>query len=318
MSAKYMLLYIAEFQFRYNNRENRDIFGTANYRMLMRDWACAAGFVAILVVFLGGTLLWAFSDFLIALPECYSSETNQTENTKSQEDAPATSSSLSHLIPSDQAQNKTAKPSPDKYYECIVAEYTRRLAAFTKWLAIATIFLVICTGGLVVFARNQLRDSRAVQRAYVFVLAPQSQLLLDNNGLVIGLRLWIVWKNSGVTPASPINALIGAAWVPSIDQFTFGEVSQDEIRQPFVLGPGAEVASGTIDVSAAHLLATFNGQGFQFLSGWARYRDIFPNSREHVVEFCFRVIIEGQLGPPPFSGRVSFVFYGEHNRHYDA
>ena len=29
VSAKYMPLYVAEFQFRYNNRENADIFGTA-------------------------------------------------------------------------------------------------------------------------------------------------------------------------------------------------------------------------------------------------------------------------------------------------
>ena len=29
MSAKYMPLYVAEFQFRYNNRFNADIFGTA-------------------------------------------------------------------------------------------------------------------------------------------------------------------------------------------------------------------------------------------------------------------------------------------------
>lgn len=29
ISAKYMPLYVAEFQFRYNNRSNADIFGTA-------------------------------------------------------------------------------------------------------------------------------------------------------------------------------------------------------------------------------------------------------------------------------------------------
>jgi hypothetical protein len=29
MSAEYMPPYVAEFQFRYNNRENADIFGTA-------------------------------------------------------------------------------------------------------------------------------------------------------------------------------------------------------------------------------------------------------------------------------------------------
>jgi hypothetical protein len=29
ISAKYMPLYVVEFQFRYNNRQNADIFGTA-------------------------------------------------------------------------------------------------------------------------------------------------------------------------------------------------------------------------------------------------------------------------------------------------
>jgi ISXO2-like transposase domain len=29
VSAKYLPLYVAEFEFRYNNRDNRDIFGAA-------------------------------------------------------------------------------------------------------------------------------------------------------------------------------------------------------------------------------------------------------------------------------------------------
>ena len=147
--------------------------------------------------------------------------------------------------------------------------------------------------------RNQLGHYRRVERAHVSILSPQSELRLDNNGLIIGLRLCVVWKNSGSTPASPIDALIGATWVPAIDQFRFGQVEQQGIRQPFVLGPSAEIASGTVDIGVGHVNAIFNGQGFQFLWGWARYRDIFPNSPEHVVEFCFRVTIDGQLGPPP-------------------
>jgi hypothetical protein len=167
--------------------------------------------------------------------------------------------------------------------------------------------------------RSQLEHARRVERAHVSVLSPQSALLqTEKDGPIYGMRLWIVWKNSGTTPASPMNGLIGATWVESVEQFEFGQVSQLGMVQPFVLGPGAEIPSGTIDISPQHVHAIFNGQGALLLWGWARYRDIFPNSPEHVVEFCFRLMIEGQLGPPPFTGRVNFVFHGEHNRYYDT
>jgi hypothetical protein len=185
------------------------------------------------------------------------------------------------------------------------------VAFFTGLLFIATVLLAVIAG-------NQVKDSRAIQRAHVFVHAPQSEFLRDTAERIVGLRFWVNWKNSGTTPASPVVALIGATWVPSIDQFDFGDVSQGGVQQPFVLGPGAELASGTIDISPQHLLATLNGQGALLLWGWARYRDIFPRSREHVVEFCFGVTIDGQLGPLPFTGRVNFGFHGEHNRYYDA
>jgi hypothetical protein len=112
--------------------------------------------------------------------------------------------------------------------------------------------------------------------------------------------------------------LTGATWVESIDQFRYGQAGQVGPPQPFVLGPGAEIPGGAIEISPGHLLATVEGRGAQFLWGWARYRDIFPNSPEHVVEFCFRVTMEGQLRLPPANIRVQFGFHGEHIRYYDA
>jgi len=157
----------------------------------------------------------------------------------------------------------------------------------------------------------------AGQRAYVSVFSPHYELQLDSEHRVIGLRLRVTWKNSGTTPASPTVAMIGATWVSSVDQFEFGRIAQEGIKEPIVLGPGAEIQSGTVDISAVHVLANIKGEGHQFLWGWARYRDIFPDSAVHVVEFCFRVNIEDKLGPTPFSGRVTFSFHGEHNRYYN-
>jgi hypothetical protein len=184
------------------------------------------------------------------------------------------------------------------------------IAGFTGLLFIATCLLAM-------IARSQVKDSRAVQRAHVSVLSPQSEILKDDEGRVIGLRVWVIWKNSGTTPASPVIGETAATWVPSVDQFEWGRIIQERNRQPFVLGPGAEIQGGSIDIGVDHVRATFNGQGAQFLWGWARYRDIFPGSPEHVVEFCFSVTVDGQLGLPPFKGRVVFAFHGEHNRYYD-
>lgn len=215
--------------------------------------------------------------------------------------------------------NCSAKKSNDHRNETtvygLIYNYLEKMV--TDPVAGFTGLLVVVTALLGLIARIQIKDSRAVQRAHIFVLSPQSELRLDNNGLIVGLRLWVIWKNSGTTPGSPVMALTGATWTPSIDQFQFGNISQEGVEQPFVLGPGAEIAAASIDISPAHVLANFNHQGFQLLWGWARYRDIFPGSKEHVVEFCFRVTIDGQLGLPPFTGRVNFAFHGEHNRYYD-
>jgi hypothetical protein len=183
---------------------------------------------------------------------------------------------------------------------------------FTGILAIATLLLA----GI---ALRQLRDSRITQRAYVYVITPSSELrvaMVDGAHTLVALRVWVTWKNSGSTPASPMFARIGATFVPNINDFRFGE-PPPEIEQPLVLGPSAQIDSGTIDIAAAHAIAAAHNTGHQFVWGIARYRDNFPGSPEHVIEFCYKVDIEGSLPPPLNACRIRFNLYGEHNRYYD-
>jgi hypothetical protein len=188
----------------------------------------------------------------------------------------------------------------------------------TSITAFATAAIAWFTIVLSRIGREQARDNRIIEQAYVFPLAPQSQFLMREDQTIWGLRLLVPWKNSGGTPAVPVNSLVGATWVQNETDFEYGAVVQQGQHQPFVLGPDAEIPSGTIDILSPQLNDLFmHRQGHQFFWGWVRYKDVFHNSPWHVVEFCFRVTVEGQLGPPPFTGRVNFAFYGEHNRYYD-
>jgi hypothetical protein len=211
---------------------------------------------------------------------------------------------------SHQGTNATPQKSGSATTEDLIFGYPA-LDVFTAILAIATLILAF-------IAIRQVIDSRAVQRAHVFPLQPQHQFLTDQNGVIWGLRLWVPWKNSGATPATPVNSFIGITWVQAVQNFQFGVSSPEGFYQPFVLGPGAEIASGTVDITHGPLNdLLIHRSGAQFLWGWARYKDFFDKHTTHVVEFCFRVTVEGQLGPPPFTGRVLFAFDGPHNRYFD-
>lgn len=187
---------------------------------------------------------------------------------------------------------------------------------FTGVLALGTILLMGATVGLVFLSQRQVQDARIVQRAYINVVSPHSELRFDGTHNLIALRVWVVWKNAGRTPAFPMFARIGATFVDQIETFRFGEPAATVV-DPMALGPTAEFSSGHIDIAAQHALATATGAGHQFVWGEARYRDAFPGTREHVLEFCYKVEIEGQLIAEAGACRVRFNLHGEHNRYFD-
>jgi hypothetical protein len=210
--------------------------------------------------------------------------------------------------------NCAAQPADNGGHDPWWKEYLKKLrddpiAGFTALLFIATLLLAS-------IARNQVNDSRAIQRAHVFVLSPQSDFQ-THNGSAIGLQVWLTWRNSGVTPASEITGMMGVSWVVPPSKFQFGDPSQGTVAESFVLGPGAEATTTRLGIGAVHILGNIEGKGQQFFWGWLRYRDIFPGSPDHIVEFCYRVILEGQFGTHGQRPRVSFAIHGQHNRYYD-
>jgi hypothetical protein len=182
--------------------------------------------------------------------------------------------------------------------------------------AIATGVIAWLTVTLAGVGKQQADDARIVQRAYINVVSPYSELRFDQAGTLVALRVWVVWKNAGRTPAFPMFARIGATFVGQVQQFRWGKPPATVV-DPMALGPSAEFSSGHIDISAIHVTAAAAGNGNQFVWGEARYRDTFPDTPEHVVEFCYRVESEGQLIPTPGACRVRFNLHGEHNRYYD-
>lgn len=195
-----------------------------------------------------------------------------------------------------------------------IADYTLALAWLTGVLAVSTVGLWVVTWRSGV---KQSRDTRIIERAYINVVTPCSELRFDQQGNLIALRVWVIWKNVGKTPAFPMFGWISATFSVIEQDFRFGRPEGVGVGDPMVLGPTAEFTSGHIDIGAEHVHATAGGAGHQFFWGEARYHDNFPGSPAHIMEFCYRVEIEGVITPAPGMCRVRFNLYGEHNRYYD-
>jgi hypothetical protein len=159
-----------------------------------------------------------------------------------------------------------------RHPEVIVAIATAIATGVIAW------FTVILTS----IGKQQATDARIIERCYINIVAPQSEVRVDPQHQLVALRVWVVWKNAGRTPAFPMFARVGATFVTHIEDFRFGE-PQATVSDPMALGPSAEFSSGHIDIAAVHVLAAENGTGHQFLWGECRYRDTFPGSPEHVL-----------------------------------
>lgn len=199
----------------------------------------------------------------------------------------------------------------------------KNMAYWAKAMFWATVTSVIATSFGIVFVWLNFREARIATEAAAKSanVAEQALTQLERPFVVFkrtnsnqlpggGIRLTIDWVNSGSSPTQfmvqGINVKITDQDLP--ENFSFPDFQYQRLIRS-VLGPGAELRSGSIDLSIIQISAQIAGTHRIFLWCWTEYDDIFPETPRHRTEHCFEIKITGTAARP----EVTFVGYPQHN-----
>ena len=154
---------------------------------MLKDWAMAAGFAAMLAVALSGSLFWALnypSPSVTPAIHQENAHADEAEQDATRERYGTQSRPfIVKVLPPAPGSPEAAK---DEQEHRDKSSIDRGLLYFTGVLAVATIGLMIATIGLVGFAKQQSKETRILQRAYMGALP--GEIETTPNGQIIGPR----------------------------------------------------------------------------------------------------------------------------------
>jgi hypothetical protein len=134
----------------------------------------------------------------------------------------------------------------------------------------------------------------SVQRAFITTTKMSTEVPtytnLDGSGKPTKLLEFTAhWQNEGNTPAIGVVTAFGCVEKPDeITEDEFLGVGTNSVFVTSALGPKENIDSQTI--RRPESFATENPGTPRFFWGWMVYRDIFPKTKAHVTEFCYRVM----------------------------
>jgi hypothetical protein len=160
-------------------------------------------------------------------------------------------------------------------------------AVFTGLLVLVTAGLVVVTGGLVRVGRRQIKDARALQRAYVSAL-PGGISTHTTSGQLLA---HVEFKNVGHLPASQVKSLLKFTTSDDPDWSPL-PIDDKDLRPAGALPIGVSVTIGTHGIGPPQPWT-------KYLYAWGRvtYVDGFGNERW--TNFCHRYnteVRQGQVG----------------------
>jgi hypothetical protein len=125
------------------------------------------------------------------------------------------------------------------------------------------------------------------QRAFVYakpVIRPQNRL---GETKPFGIQVIVTWTNSGETPAKGMTVYPHRdGGIP--DKFNFRDSSQRG-WVPNTLAPKDTISNNSVPIPVEKFIAP-EGTLITTLWGWATYHDVFAPKREHLTEYCFRML----------------------------
>jgi hypothetical protein len=197
---------------------------------------------------------------------------------------------------------KNESESQNHEYECLIAEYTGRLAAFTRWLVIATLLLALFGFWQVMVSRD---TARRQLRAYVLI----SSAKVHDFGIDLSPRVEIIIKNSGQTPAYDLLSWNGMVCEKFPLNIELVDPPQDMKRSSSILGGGdttSHLTQAGRPLTKIHTDMIIAGKAAIYVFVAIKYKDIFKK-----IEWStrYRMMYGGGGGATP-DGALTFCEEG--------
>lgn len=245
-----------------------------------------------------------------------------------------------NVLPAPKSDEERAHDEQERVEKALLdrrlVDLTGDLATYTERLFWATVFLAIGTAGLVAFGFFQsadtkeslrisakLADSTMIQAnilkmaaaANITIQTPKMELLKSASGPLQGVRLYLLFQNTGQSSTVGMRTLIAAARISGEEEFEYDFPAGSDETNPTMVGRNSTINTGVIDIARDDVVPIIKGDIRLFLYGWVEYDDVFPDTPRHRLEYCFLVRLEGD--PFAFQCAAHFDTHGPHNRYYD-
>lgn len=167
------------------------------------------------------------------------------------------------------------------------------------WLLFTGIIVAIIYGlqlNAMLDANKINRQSlESVQRAYLTMRALEPRPVVDE-GKLAGWVVEAAFDNSGSTTAQDVRHSVGTNLLGFDEPDEQGFIGPN-VTSPEYVGPKAPYSVTSPVPFPENLVPQISKPGWSppadkrriFFWGWAAYRDVFPNTRPHITEFCMRV-----------------------------